>query len=306
MNDTYAPPRDPSKRPSQQNLVVPEDHGGGKTLDVPPILGVGMLSGQTGLITGEPVPVGLRKGSGWSSGAGAFSDTQSLLTNFKQWENDPIGTGLKTYGVYDSFSSLKGPPEQRDPVGILVDAGVGWLVDHLEPMPTHLDIVAGDPDGMKAVSASWGKIAHEIKSLGTDLGGHSKQDLLGLNAKALTAYEWVVTSKVAAIGALGKVCDAAATMASALADAAESLRNAVRGIYVEACKAIVKFVLYRFGFFKPNLVNEVKGLIISGAKIVNELLNHFRSRIQKARQLLDALSAQAGNISTYLNREAAA
>ena len=49
-----------------------------------------------------------------------------------------------------------------DPFGPLVSAGISWVLDHLEPFPTWLDELCGDPHAVRDLVTRWHDISNVI------------------------------------------------------------------------------------------------------------------------------------------------
>ncbi|MGH3994043.1 MAG: hypothetical protein ACRDSN_16485, partial [Pseudonocardiaceae bacterium] len=62
-------------------------------------------------------------------------------------DRDAAGITVQGAGVaLDSLGAIV------DPLGTLAAAGVGWLIEHCEPLRWPLDQLAGDPQAIEAVS----------------------------------------------------------------------------------------------------------------------------------------------------------
>ena len=85
-----------------------------------------------------------------------------------------------------------------DPIGTLAAAGVGWLIEHVQPLQDALDMLAGDPDEVEANAMTWDNIANEcfamseeMSSIITDVdswtgsAGDAYRNMAGANADAL-------------------------------------------------------------------------------------------------------------------------
>ncbi|MFF5100522.1 MULTISPECIES: hypothetical protein [Actinosynnema] len=63
-----------------------------------------------------------------------------------------------------------------DPVGTVASYGVGWLMEHVQPLKEALDWLAGDPPVIRSFSETWGNVAAEVRAVAEELG---RQDAAG-------------------------------------------------------------------------------------------------------------------------------
>ncbi|MEU0469499.1 hypothetical protein ABZ215_36340 [Amycolatopsis sp. NPDC006131] len=79
----------------------------------------------------------------WQTGAGFFDAAVSLNEAVK--ENDKVAIGIGSAGLALETLGLA-----LDPIGSLLTAGIGWLIEHISVLRWPLDIMWGDPEGIAA------------------------------------------------------------------------------------------------------------------------------------------------------------
>lgn len=123
-----------------------------------------------------------------------------------------------------------------DPIGTAVANGVGWMLDHMEPLNSWLNDFAGEHEQVSAFPSTWSNISAELASLSEDTGSRigDLDDLAGLTVEAYRAH--------------------AASLADTLS-AASALTDAVAGAVLSATP-LVKTV--------HQLVRDTIGAIIGG------------------------------------------
>lgn len=246
-------PRAPSHRPpvnGEGGLVASTDHGKKYTVDGPIIVPPAILPVPMP-IPGTKVPYGLREGGrtfdadgsgGWFEGAGFLHNVRELERQFQnEGFDDPAGwlhVGVATVGVAGAAA---------DPAGALLSGLAGWVIDHVEPLPTYLDWLAGDPDGVVAHANTWENIGNETRLLASDLQLHLNNDTKGMKAESVYAYQGATNDRVKAVHALGNVADMVSKLVKAAAAVVDTVRCIVRDLCAEAFAEVAKFVLRRLG-----------------------------------------------------------
>ncbi|WP_448630739.1 hypothetical protein [Cellulomonas soli] len=75
-----------------------------------------------------------------------------------------------------------------DPVGSLIAAGLGWLMEHLEPLKGWLDDLTGDAGAVQGFAATWDNVAGAMGAAGDELNRLVRVDLEAMSGEAVTAY----------------------------------------------------------------------------------------------------------------------
>jgi hypothetical protein len=107
--------------------------------------------------------------SNWSAGAGAIDSYNSLITDIKNAHDEDKGVaaakiGVAVFGVVvDTVATL------LNPLGKLIAAGLGWLIEHVEFLKKPLDWLTGDPEAIKALADSLHEIGQDLRNTATDM-----------------------------------------------------------------------------------------------------------------------------------------
>ncbi|MFD5827349.1 hypothetical protein [Lentzea sp. NPDC060358] len=78
------------------------------------------------------------------------------FNNPSDWAFDGVALGLDVLGFV------------ANPLGTLVGAGIGWLIEHVSFLKEPLDMLAGDPGAINVVAATWGEVAKACAKVGND------------------------------------------------------------------------------------------------------------------------------------------
>ncbi|MBM7775988.1 uncharacterized protein YukE [Actinokineospora baliensis] len=204
-----------------------------------------------------------------------------------------------------------------NPLGELVKAGVGWLMEHLDFLREPLEVLTGDPGQIDAIAATWENIGKRLDKMNADYTS-AMALTTGWSGDAATAYQGLASQYIAA---LAQVADQAR-------DAANGVRTA--GVVVGTTRAIVFDLIATFisnvitrallalasswftlgasvGVFIASVIADAVQLAAKLQKRLGKLLQAIQGFVAKYRVLGDRSAEAArslGRRSTELGREA--
>ena len=73
------------------------------------------------------------------------------------------------------------------PFDALLQAGLGWLVEHVAFLREPLDALAGDPDAVLAQARHWDQVAGELRAAASELPGGGRTRLGRRGGRGLPA-----------------------------------------------------------------------------------------------------------------------
>lgn len=122
---------------------------------------------------GAPKPVDLvakpEEDSAKLKGAGIFDTTEGLIDHLNPEPGEDLDAfALAMDGVSMSLDVLS---MVMNPLGELVKAGVGWLMEHLDFIREPLDMLTGHPDLVQQAAQTWNNIAAELQAVAGDYQG---------------------------------------------------------------------------------------------------------------------------------------
>jgi hypothetical protein len=204
-----------------------------------------------------------------------------------------------------------------NPLGELVKAGVGWLMEHLDFIREPLEVLTGDPGQIDAIAQTWENIGKRLTEAHDQYqGAMSLTD--GWTGDAAAKYKDLAN---AYIGALTQISAQAS-------DAASGVKMA--GVVVATERAIIFDLIATFisdvitkallalasswftfgaslGVFVASVVADAVALAAKLQKRIGKLLQTIQQFVSKYRLLGDKTAAAAKNLgrtSSELGREA--
>jgi hypothetical protein len=228
-------------------------------------------------------------------GSGIFSDAASTIGDISSgnWGGvaaDAVGDGLDALGV------------AMDPLGSLLGAGIGWLIEHISFLKKPLDLLAGDPDAVTRKATTWTNISNQLIKSADDYTASAQALSEQHKGAAADAYQTAAQNYT-------KTVQAAATHAQSAAKA-----MTVAGTVVGTTRGLVRDSLSQFAgdaivkFIAASALAPVTFGATEAAFIVDEvaegtsLAAKFGSKMSEVAQTLDKL-AKGGSESAKVLSE---
>ncbi|MFC7491675.1 MULTISPECIES: hypothetical protein [unclassified Knoellia] len=133
----------------------------------------------------------------WHSGAGLIDSGASYCEAIQS--NNWIDMALSSVAVgFDVYATIS------DPLGSLFAAGIGWIIDHLDPIKTWFDELTGNPEAVSAFAATWQNVSTEVGSVRDDFREDADSRLEGMTGPNVEAYRQHVTKQVQKLDLMSK------------------------------------------------------------------------------------------------------
>ena len=128
-----------------------------------------------------------------------------------------------------------------DPFSALLANGLGWAMEHFEPLREMLDRLTGIPDKVVAHAQTWNNMAGALATMAEDLQSDLAKDLPDWGGAAADSYQSMMANNVDGLGGLSVL---AATMSSAT-QAAGNLVQFTRDIVRDLiCDLIARVIVW--------------------------------------------------------------
>jgi Tuberculosis necrotizing toxin len=218
------------------------------------------------------------------TGTFLLEDGESLVAAVKS--GDWVSGGMAAFGAAMDIAATV-----SDPLGSLVAAGLGWVMEHLEPLKTWLDQLTGDAGQVAGFSGTWGNISTQMTSSADELVRILK-DVDPLDGEAIAAY-------LAFQSDVEKHLRGAGTWASAMSIGLEiastivkMVHDLVRDAIAQIVGAVVSYaaeLVVSVGLATPLVIEQVTTRVASLAtrvgKSITRLLESGKELTSLLRQL---------------------
>jgi uncharacterized protein YukE len=192
-----------------------------------------------------------------------------------------------------------------DPVGALLQYGVAWIIEHVEPLREALDWLAGDPAQIQAYAQTWSNVAGALHDRAEDLDRAVRWDMTEWTGSAADAYRTWIGQQKAAVDAIAK---AAETLA-AITEAAGILVAGVRMLVRDGIATLVsRLVVYAaeevasLGLATPLVVEQVATLCASWAARIARWLKDLVSSLARLRGMASKIAELIEKIKGILSK----
>lgn len=231
------------------------------------------------------------------SGAFLVTDGQALA--------DAIQSGNWVEGGIAGFSAaMDTVAAVMDPIGTLIANGLGWLLDHIEPLKGWLNDLTGNAAGVQAFAATWNNVGARMNELGVT-AQNRLADLDGLSGETITAYTAHVQGLSQHLTTSGQWAGAISTglsMASSLVQMTHDLvRDAISQIVGMAISAAITAVA-TVGLATPVIAAQVGSRVSALVPRISKTITTVVNAFTKLRGLVEELSSMAGKALQFLTK----
>ncbi len=126
-----------------------------------------------------------------------------------------------------------------DPFSALLANGLGWAMEHFEPLSEILDKLAGLPDLVAAHAATWQHIAAELHAMATDLHGCLSTGLPDWQGTAATTYQNLMANNVDVLDGLGVLATTMSSATQAAGNLVTFTRDLVRDLIADLVARVI-------------------------------------------------------------------
>lgn len=157
-----------------------------------------------------------------------------------------------------------------DPIAYVAGQLVSWMLEHIEPARAMLHALAGNPDMVKAYSASWTNIENEMLALSQEYGEAAKSEAPSWTGDAATAYRDKAAGLAGVCGGVAGAAHGIASLTMGMAEVVNGVRTAVRDILSAIAGSLVSWaieLLATVGVAAPLVIGQAMAAI---AKVLSK------------------------------------
>lgn len=202
-------------------------------------------------------------------------------------------------------AGLDGLALVSDPIGVLLQYGVAWIIEHVKPLTQALDWLAGDPAQIAGHAQTWRNVAEQLGESAAAAERAVRWDTSEWDGAAGSAYrDWATQQRTALAGLAG----AARTMA-AVTEGAGVLVGTVRALVRDAIATCVSRLVtyaaeeaFSLGLATPLVVEQVTTLIASWAARIARWLKALLASLRRLVPIVRRLGDLVAELKKILGR----
>lgn len=236
-------------------------------------------------MTANPLVVGPVDTSTAFGGAMLLDSLSQLSASLES--GDWVSAGLAGVGV-----ALDAVATAVDPLGSLIAAGLGWLMEHLEPLKGWLNDLTGDAGAVLGFAGTWDNVASAMTGAGDELNRIVTADLEAMSGASIVAYGAYANGLADRVRAAGT---SASSMASALrtcSTVVQVVHDLVRDTLAQLVGSIISWVstlVVTAGLATPYVASQVATRVSSIATRVGRSVIDVISTGKSLKNLLEAM-----------------
>ena len=126
-----------------------------------------------------------------------------------------------------------------DPFSALLANGLGWAMEHFEPLREVLDKLAGIPDMVMAHAETWNNMAGALQTMADDLYSSLSSDLPDWSGSAAESYQGLMANNVDGIGGLSVLASTMSSATQAAGNLVSFTRDIVRDLICDLVARVI-------------------------------------------------------------------
>lgn len=204
-----------------------------------------------------------------------------------------------------TVSGLDTVAAASDPIGTAVASGVGFILDHLNPLKKWLNELTGDAGAVDGHKEEWKRVAERLEELRGNLEADVAHDLAGQTGMTVDSYREHAEGLLQAI-------DASKTSANGMASAIEmagAMVEVVHGLVRDALADIVGRAVswaaeefFSLGTATALVIEQVSTEVAKWVGKVSSSIHELVSAIQKLSHSVKELGRAGEALSRFLDK----
>ncbi|RDI23739.1 WXG100 family type VII secretion target [Lentzea flaviverrucosa] len=183
-----------------------------------------------------------------------------------------------------------------DPFGTLLSSAFAWFIEHVEPLKSMLDSLAGNPGVINQNAATWGNVGDHLKKAGEDMARMVEADTSAWRGAAIDAYTAVAKAEATGVKAAGLAAEGVGAALTGAGVAVATVRTIVRDLISMAMSELVQALirwaaaaLLTVGLATPGIIADGIRLIMKWADKVSKWLNNVITTIRNLSKVVNKI-----------------
>lgn len=183
-----------------------------------------------------------------------------------------------------------------DPFGTLLSSAFAWFIEHVEPLTSMLNSLAGNPGVINQNAATWGNVGDHLKRAGEDMARVVDADTSAWQGAAVSAYAAVAKAEATGVKAAGLAAEGVGAALTGAGVAVATVRTIVRDLISMAMSELVQALirwaaaaLITVGLATPGIVADGIRLVMKWAKKVSDWLEKVITTIKNLSKVVSKI-----------------
>ncbi|TLF92245.1 RHS repeat protein, partial [Nocardia cyriacigeorgica] len=179
-----------------------------------------------------------------------------------------------------------------DPIGTLAGFGVGFLIEHVQPLSDALDWVAGDPDQITAYAKTWENVATQVSAAVDTHTQAVSADIANWSGASASAYRARAAETSDALAAASAAATAASQAIEMAGGIVAAVRMTVRDIVAQAVGRLAVWAaeaVFSLGTATPIIAAQAATFVAKTMTTIARLFSKVASTFAKLKPLLAKL-----------------
>jgi hypothetical protein len=236
-------------------------------------------------------------------GPSRFSGT-FLLDDIDKLASD-IGNGSwMSTGLMSVTTTIDLAATISDPIGSLVAAGLGWLMDHLDPLKTWLNELTGDAGAVEGFAGTWENVAGRLSEEAALLGRRVSSDLSQMMGPAVATYKNFARDLSEHIEALAKASESVAGGLKNAAMVVEAVHGLVRDVLAQVVGSLISYAaeeVFTLGLATPLVIEQATTRVSAATARVSGSVRELVTSVKALKELVESLDRSVGKVRDLLD-----
>jgi hypothetical protein len=248
--------------------------------------------------------------SNWSAGTGVIDSYNSLITDIKNAHDEDKGVAAAEIGVAVFGAVVDTVATILNPLGKLIAAGLGWLIEHVEFLKKPLDWLTGDPTAIKALADQLHEIGQDLRNTATDMDSTLNASLASWTGTASENFHTIMSGRRSDIDGAGHSVDVAGYVVETTMALIGAVRALIRDMVTSTLGDIIATMLIALASapftFGASIAVGVSKCVIEGVAKVAEMTSKIAKLVgfsAKVVKRIDDLVAVLKKTATNLGNK---
>ena len=220
------------------------------------------------------------------TGAFLLEDGEALVAAIES--GDWVAGGLAAFSAAVDTAAMV-----SDPLGSLIASGLGWVMEHVEPLRGWMNDLTGDAGEVAGFSQTWSNVATQMTESADELA-RVVRDLDDMDGDAIRAYLAFQVEAEKHLRAAGSWAEAMAVGMSIASTIVKIVHDIVRDAIAEVVGSVISYaaeLVLTAGLATPLVIEQVATRVASLVGRVGKSVTNLLSAGKQLSGLLEKLKA---------------